>query len=141
MAKVTPEEFYEKYRKRLTGAIDDIERGIDRTDKNPMEEAIKKKEKWQARLQEAMSKGKWEAGLKRVDVNTWKETTKELMRSRLPSGIEKSRDKITAFAQELLTYQEGIKKKIESMPDITLEDRIRRMETWIREMAKFKRTK
>jgi len=141
MAKVTPEEFYEKYRKRLTGAIDDIERGIDRTDKNPMEEAIKKKEKWQARLQEAMSKGKWEAGLKRVDVNTWKETTKELMRSRLPSGIEKSRDKITAFAQELLSYQEGIKKKIESMPDITLEDRIRRMETWIREMAKFKRTK
>jgi len=141
MAKVTPEEFYEKFRKRLTGAIEDIKKGIDRTDKNPMERAVAKKEKWQARLEEAIRKGKWEAGLKRVDLSKWKDVTKDMVERRLSSGIEKSKDKIIDFAEQLLAYQDELKRKIESMPDVTLEDRIRRMETWIREMAKFERKK
>ncbi|RKX83485.1 MAG: hypothetical protein DRP58_08635, partial [Spirochaetes bacterium] len=97
--------------------------------------------KMRKRLMEALDKGKWEDGLRRVDVGEWKETTKELMETRLSSGVEKAERKIVEFAEELLSYQDALKKKIEAMPDITLEDRIRRMETWIREMAKFKRTK
>jgi len=36
-----------------------------------------------------------------------------------------------------LPFQDRLKTQIEAMPDISLEDSINRMTTWIREMSKF----
>jgi len=38
-----------------------------------------------------------------------------------------------------LDYESGLQKEVETMPDLTLEDSISRMTTWVRGMAKFTR--
>ena len=139
MVKVTPDEYAEKWARRLKGARVDIERGIERVDKAPTEKAVEKKEKFVQRLTEAINEGKWEAGLKRVGLDDWKKAMKEKALARLSSGVDASVDKMEAVGKELLPYIESLQKEIKSMPDLTLDDAIERAKAWIQGMAKFKR--
>jgi hypothetical protein len=61
--------------------------------------------------------------------------------NRVASGIDGAAAKVTAFAAELLPHIDKQVDAIKKMPDTTLEDNISRMTTFIRGMAKFKRTK
>ncbi|KKK95972.1 hypothetical protein LCGC14_2667420, partial [marine sediment metagenome] len=45
------------------------------------------------------------------------------------------------FAEDLLPHIDAGQAKLKSMPDITLEDNIARMSTFVRHMANMKRTK
>lgn len=139
MAKVTAEEFAEKWNRRLKGALEDIRRGVEKLDKNPAELAVQKKEKMKQRLIEAIDSGKWEAGLKRVTLEDWKQKMLNKGINRIPAGVDEALPDVEDFARELLPHIEVGRKKIEGMPDLTLEDNIRRMEEFIRHMAKFRR--
>jgi len=139
MAKVTPEEFAEKWNRRLKGALEDIRRGVERVEVSPTEKAAQKKEKMKQRLIEAIDSGKWEAGLKRVTLDEWKQKMLNKGINRIPAGVDEATTDVEDFARELLPHIEAGRKKIEGMPDVTLEDNIRRMEEFIRHMAKFKR--
>lgn len=139
MAKLTPEEFREKHARRLKGSIADMEKGVDRVTEAPTMKAAAKKEKMRQKLTEAIDNGKWEAGLKRVSLDEWKDKMKTKGLNRIAAGIDAAAEKVEAFASELLPYQERLKVELEKMPDVTLEDNINRMTTFIRGMAKFKR--
>lgn len=138
MVKVNEKEFAEKWARRLKGATEDIRRGVEKLDRNPAEEAIKKKEKMKARLIEAIDSGRWEAGLKKVTLEEWKAKMLNKGIGRIPSGVDEATPKMEEFAKVLLPHIEEGRKKIEGMPDLTLEDNIRRMEEFIRHMAKLK---
>jgi hypothetical protein len=49
--------------------------------------------------------------------------------------------KTTAFFSELLPFQADLSKKIETLPDLTIEDSINRASTWIRGMSNFRKAK
>ena len=139
MVKVSADEFAEKWNRRIKGALEDIRKGVEKLDKNPAELAIAKKEKMKARLIEAIDSGKWESGLKKVTLEEWKQKMLRKGISRIPAGADEAVDKVRDFAQQLLPHIEEGLRKIESMPDVTLEDNIRRMEEFIRHMAKFRK--
>lgn len=139
MAKVTPEEFAEKWNRRLKGALEDIRRGVERVDVSPTEKAAQKKEKMKQRLIEAIDSGKWEAGLKRVTLEDWKQKMLNKGINRIPAGVDEALPDVKDFASQLLPHIEEGLRKIQGMPDLTLEDNIRRMEEFIRHMAKFRR--
>jgi len=141
MARVTPEEFQEKHARRLKAATEDIRRGVERVSEAPTLKAAAKKEKMKAKLMEALDSGKWENGLKRVTLEEWKAKMIEKGVSRIPAGIDAAADKVRAFASELLPYIDSQVANVKRMPDVTLEDSINRMVTFIRGMAKFRRTK
>jgi len=141
MAKVTPQEFAEKHARRLKGAISDMERGVDRTTVSPTLEAAKKKDKMRAEINRAIDEGKWEAGLRRVSLEEWKQKMKQKGLGRIAAGIDAAQDKVVAFATDLLAHQDRLKSEVEKMPDVSLEDNINRMTSWIRGMAKFKRSR
>ena len=138
MVRVNEKEFAEKWARRLKGATEDIRRGVEKLDRNPAEEAIKKKEKMKARLIEAIDSGRWEAGLKKVTLEEWKAKMLNKGIGRIPAGVDEATPKMEEFARVLLPHIEEGVKKIEGMPDLTLEDNIRRMEEFIRHMAKLK---
>jgi hypothetical protein len=48
---------------------------------------------------------------------------------------------VTAFAEELLPFIDRQRAKLANMPDVTLDDNINRMTSFIRGMADFKRSK
>ncbi|NVM22311.1 MAG: hypothetical protein HWN68_11095, partial [Desulfobacterales bacterium] len=139
MARVTPEEFQEKHARRLKGAVEDIRRGVERVTESPTAKAAAKKTKMKTNLNAAIDSGKWERGLKRVSVDEWKKKTVEKGIDRIAAGIDAAADKQVAFARELLPFIDTQKEGIKKLPDVTLEDNITRMTTFIRGMAKFER--
>lgn len=141
MAKLTAKEFQEKHARRLKGATEDIRRGIDRVTENPCEKAAAKQDKMLTNLTTAVTSGKWANGLKRVDLQTWKKQARDVGVNRIAAGIDAAAAKVESFAEELLPHIDRQKAKISAMPDITLDDNINRMTTFIRGMAEFKRTK
>jgi len=139
MAKLTPAEYQEKHARRLKGATEDMRLGVEKVTESPTAKAAAKKDKMKANLNRAIDSGKWERGLKRVTLEEWKTQMIDKGVGRVAAGIDGAAAKVTAFAAELLPYQDSVKGQIAKMPDITLEDNINRMTTFIRGMAKFQR--
>lgn len=140
MSRLTAAEFQEKHARRLKAAIPDVQKGIDRVTVNPCELAAAKQDKMLTNLQAAVQSGKWAAGLRRVDLNSWKKAARDVGAGRISAGIDAAKDKVISFAQDLLAHEDRALASIASMPDVTLEDNINRMVTWSRKMAEFKRT-
>jgi len=139
MAKLTPEEFAEKHNRRTKAALEDMRAGVERVKEAPTLKAAAKQEKMRARLLEAIESGKWAAGLKRVSLEDWKQKMIDVGINRVSAGLDANKKKVEEFAAQLLPYIEEGQKKIEKMPDVTLEDNINRMTAFIRHMSKFKR--
>jgi len=140
MAKLTPQEYQEKHARRLKAAVDDMRAGVERVTESPCEKAASKAEKMKTNLVKSIDSGKWQAGLKRVSLTDWKSAMIEKGVNRVASGIDGASAKVVAFASDLLPHIDKAQSKIKSMSDVTLEDNINRMTTFIREMAKFKRS-
>ena len=137
MAKVTADEFAEKWARRLKGATEDIRKGVEKVTEAPSKKAIAKKEKLKARLIEAIDKGIWEKQLSKVTLEDWKAKFLNKGLSRISAGVDGATPKMKDFASVLLPHIESLQKQVSSMPDVTLEDSIRRVETFIRGMAKL----
>lgn len=140
MAKLTPQEFAEKWARRLSAAAPDIQKGVQRVDQSPTEKAASKKDKMLANLTAAVQGGRWEAGLRRVSLNDWKSALINKGIPRITQGVTGAQSDVADFAAQLLSYQDQVKGEIERMPDLTLEDSIQRMTTWVRKMSQFKRS-
>jgi len=141
MAKLTAQQFQEKHARRLTAAVQDVKDGIDRVTINPCEQAAAKQAKMLANLTASVNDGRWAAGLKRVSLEDWKKKARDVGAGRIPAGIAAAKDKVIAFAEQLLPHIDAGQAKIANLPDITLEDNINRMVEFTRHMASMKRTK
>jgi hypothetical protein len=141
MARLSATEFQEKHARRLSAAIEDVRKGIDKVTENPCELAAAKKDKMLANLTASVNDGSWERGLRRVSLEQWKDKAKNVGVGRIASGINAAKDKVIAFAEQLLPHIDAGQAKLSKMADITLEDNIMRCNEFIRHMAGFKRTK
>jgi hypothetical protein len=139
MSRLTPAEFQEKHARRLKGAVEDIRKGIERVTEAPGVKAAAKQAKMKMAINEAIDTGKWAERTKKVTVGEWKDKAINKGLGRIASGIDGASGKVTDFASQLLTVQDGIVNKVKAMPDMTLEDRINRMTTFIRDMSKFRK--
>lgn len=140
MAKLTAAQFQEKHARRLKASVEDVRLGIDRVTVNPCEQAAAKADKMLSNLTSAVTSGKWAKGLKRVSLEEWKRKARDIGVNRIAAGIDGAKDKVTAFAEELLPHIDRQLSKISGMPDTTLDDNINRMTSFIRGMAEFKRS-
>lgn len=139
MARLTPDQAAEKHARNLTGSTQDIIAGINRVSTPPGQQAAAKKDKMLANLTAAVQSGKWAARVAAVPLEEWKRAALEKGVNRIGPGIAAARAKMTDFFGQLLPYQDTLKQKVDSMPDLTLEDGIQRMTTFVRGMANFKR--
>ena len=140
MAKLTAVEFQEKHARRLKAAVEDVRKGIDRVTEAPTAKAAAKQDKMLANLTRAVTDGKWAAGLKRVSLEEWKRKARDIGVNRIAAGIDGAKEKVVAFAEELLPHIDRGQEKIKAMPDVTLDDNINRMTTFVRHMSGFKRS-
>lgn len=137
--KLTPEEFAEKHARNLKASVPDIRAGVTRVTESPTAKAAAKQDKMLANLTEAVSSGKWAAGLRRVTLEEWKEKTLAKGIVRIAAGIDAAHDKVVAFATDLIAFENTLMSRVGAMPDLTLEDSIARATEWIRGMAGFSR--
>lgn len=137
--KLTPTQFREKHARNLKASVPDIRLGVQRVTESPTEKAAAQQDKMLARLTEAVSSGKWAAGLRRVTLEEWKDKTLNKGIGRIAAGVDAAAPKIEAFAADLIAFENTLMARIDTMPDLTLEDSIQRATEWIRGMAKFER--
>lgn len=137
--RVTAEEAAKKHAERLKASTQYIRSGVQAVTESPMEKAAQQQDKMLAKLTEAVTTGKWQAGLRRVTLQQWKDALINVGVPRIPAGVDAAHDKIVAFYRDLLPYEERIQSELEGMPDLTLEDSVARAAHWIRRMAEFRR--
>lgn len=137
MARITAAEAAEKWARRLSGATDDIRRGIEAVDTAPGAAAARKRGKWEQGVRD--SGDKWERNVKRVTLEEWKRKALDVGLPRVASGAAANVDKTQDFFEEFIPHLDRGVAAIGSMPDATLEDRINRSVAMMRHNAGFKR--
>ena len=138
-AKLTAEEFADKHAKRLKAAGPEMRTGIERVTDSPMVKAAAKQDKMRTKLLAAIDDGTWAARLKGVSLEDWKRKMLDVGVGRVSAGIDAAHTKVVDFANQLLPAVDAAKRKIDAMPDLTLEDNISRMSEYVREMGKFEK--
>ncbi len=141
MVKITPSEYAEKWGRKLKGSTEDIRRGVERVTEAPGVKAAQKVEKMKANLLKSIEDGTWARRVAAVDLGEWKDKTLKKGIGRISQGVDEAGSKMQDFASEFFPHLEEGQRKVESMPDITLEDNINRASEMMRHNAKFKRTK
>jgi len=139
MARVTPEEYREKLIRRAKASLDDVKRGVERVEEAPGAKAAAKQDKMKQKLMEALDSGRWAERVSKVSKEEWQQKMLEKGVPRITSGLDAAASKIEDFAAQLLPAVDRAKAKVDKMPDVTLEDSVNRMTTFVREMAKFKK--
>lgn len=129
----------EKWSRRLTASTPDMQTGVMNVRENPAAKAISRKDKMRQNILASIDSGKWEAGLQRTTLDSWKRAMIDKGLPRVNAGATAAIPKYQAFAAELLPFQDSLKQEIDNMPDMTLEDSIARMSAWIRGMSGFRR--
>lgn len=139
MAKLTSEEFAEKHARRLKGSVEDIRTGVGRVTIAPGQQAAKKADKMLANLTKRVQDGTWAKRVAGVSLEDWKSKMIDKGLGRIATGIDSAHAKVVDFAGQLLPAVDAAQAKVNGLPDLTLEDSINRMNTFIREMAKFRK--
>ena len=137
MAKLTAKEVTEKHARRLKGSIEDMRLGIEKVTSSPTAAAAAKQDKMKAKINAAIDSGKWAQGLRAVSLEEWKEKITSKGLPRIASGIDGAGAKVEKFYTQLLPHIDSQVANIKKLPDLTLEDSINRMSTFVRGMAKF----
>ena len=137
--RVTPEEFQAKHARRTSAALEDMRLGVERVTEAPGMRAAAAEKKMRQNLLAALDSGKWRTRVSSVSLDDWKRDMLEKGVGRVTTGLDRSKDKVIEFAGKLIAHQNAILAKLDTMPDLTIEDSIARMTTQVREMVKFKR--
>lgn len=140
MAILDPIKTAERWAQGMQGASQRYSEGIDSVMESPMEKAAQQQAKYLQGIQDAVSSGKWAAGLRRTSLSQWKEKAKQIGAQRLASGAIAAKPKVQAFLAEFLPFLEGVRNRVRSMPSTTFEERMARMNEQARAVHQFRRS-
>ena len=132
--KSSPEEAAEKWQRRTRAATEDYRRGIERVTTAPGEAAARNAEAALQNYAEAINSGKWQAAVRAVSLQDWQKAATTKGVQRIPQGVEEAAPKVRQVYQELFPAIEAARDAALRMPNITLEQRIERSTTFMREM-------
>lgn len=139
MPKLTPQEAQVKYAKNLKNASADITAGVKRVTVAPGQQAAAKSDKMRANLVAAIDSGKWKQRVASVSLQEWQDKMLNKGVQRIAAGVDGAAAKSVDFFSQLFPFQEQLQGQIKAMPDLTLDDNINRMSSFIRGMSNFKR--
>ena len=122
----------EKYVKRATAAVEEYKFGVQHPKADWAEELKGAKERMRTGYSRALDTY-FDARVDAVGTRGWQDATLQKGPSRYPEGVRLGQDKYRNRMAKVLAFEEELQRRILEMPDATLEDRIARMTTWVRE--------
>jgi len=135
MAKVTAQQYVDKWGRRLKGATTDIRKGVERVTEAPGVKAARQSDKMLAGIQAAISDGRWQRAVASITLDEWKTATLDKGIGRIAAGVDGATGKQLQMAEKLLAAVDSVNTQVQSMPDTTLDDRINRMVAFSRGMS------
>ncbi len=138
MARVTADEYAEKWGRRLKAAAPDITRGVERVSVAPGKAAAAAQDLMLQRLMESVQSGLWATRVAGVSLEDWKQAFLTKGVGRIASGVDAATPKQVAMAQKLLAAVDNAAAIVRAMPKGDIEQSIARVSTFMREMKKAK---
>lgn len=138
MARVSAQEFTEKWGRRLKGAVTDIQKGIEKVTKAPGESAAAAKDRMKMKLLAAIDDGTWERMVKSVTLDEWKKQARDKGVGRISAGVDGAAQKVEQMAGRLLEAVDASVAEANKIPKGDIEASIQRSNAFIRGMAKRK---
>lgn len=135
MAKVTAQEYAEKWARRMKGATEDVRRGVEKVTEAPGTAAARQADAMLAGVQRAVQDGTWARQVARVTLQEWKDKTLNKGINRIAAGVDAAQTRQVAMAQDLLAAVDSVAAEVRNMPKGTLEDGINRMTAFARGMS------
>ena len=135
MAKMSGQEFAEKWARRTSQAVPDYVQGVNRTEVAPGVLAAKQKDKMKAKINLAIDSGKWGRNVAAVPLSDWQRAATEKGAQRIGAGVSEATNKQAEFGEKLMRVVDAGQAKIANMPSTSLEENISRMTAFIRHMA------
>lgn len=136
MARVTAQEFAEKWGRRLKGAGTDIQNGVRRVTEAPGVAAARQANVMLQNLQARVSDGTWARRVAGVSLEDWKTATLTKGVQRIAAGVDGAQAKVSAMAGPLLAAVDTAVAEANRTPRGDIEANITRATTFMRSMAK-----
>lgn len=138
MARTTPQEYAEKWARRLKGSTEDVRRGVQRVAQAPGQKAAASQRLMVQKLMEAIESGLWAQQVAGVTLEDWKKAMVEKGITRLASGVDAAQPHQAQMAERLLAAVDSAVAAANAIPKGDIEASVQRMTTYIREMHKRK---
>ena len=134
----TPASRAEKWARRTQAAGADWQAGVAAVTDAPGAKAAAAADAWQQKLSMPETKEKFRRGVGSVPLDDWKTRT-QAASGRFTQGAASSQDKMARHQQAVESHMEAGLRQLNTMPKVTLEDKIARQVFWTRHMAAYKR--
>lgn len=134
MPRRTPTEAANKWSTNLSAATTEIEIGVNKVTQAPSEKAIAMKQKMIDNWLTSVEDGSWEAGLRRVDLATWKRLMIDIGIRRIRDGAIKAIPKLTDYYTKAFPLMASLEQQIAAMPSRDINDSLERVRAWMNGM-------
>lgn len=135
MARVTPQEYAEKWSRRLKGAGQDISAGVKRVTEAPGAAAARQAQVMLNNLTARVADGTWARNVGAVTVDEWRNSVLNKGLQRIAAGVDAALPNQAAMAQQLLSAIDGAVAVVDRTPRGDLATNIQRAVTFMQEMA------
>lgn len=135
MAKLSPQEYADKWAKRLKAAGPEISQGIDRVKTAPGVKAAAQSDLMRSKINESLDQGVWQARVAAVPLGTWQQQTKTKGVPRIAAGVDGAAAGQVQMAGKLLAAVDRAVQEVEKTPRGDLQTNITRMVTFAMSMA------
>jgi len=136
--RTTASGMAQKWGNNTKAATGYMAEGVDRVTEAPGKKAAQRADKMKANINRAIDNGTWGKRVASVSLEDWKGAMKTKGVSRVSEGVDGAAPKMEQFATQLIAHENEGLKKLDGMPDLTLQDSKNRVISWIDHMAKFK---
>lgn len=137
MAKLSPAQYAAKWQSKMSTSVEAYKQGIQAVTVNPAQSAIAAKELWINNLNEAAANGRYEAGLSKVTLASWKSASIDKGASNIPAGARNGTIKVEQAEREIGPQRDAI---VASLPPRgTLDQNLERASQMARAMAQLKK--
>ena len=140
MAIPTPQEAAKRLGDGIRNGGSKYTSGVNAVQTNPASQAIAKRNKWVAAMQNPETHNKWEAGLSRVTLADWKNAAGTVGAQRYSQSADKAQSNYQDFAADFFPFLNNVQQQINNMPDVTLEERIQKAVANMRAIAQYQRS-
>lgn len=124
MPKLTPQELGALWAQKTAGSVERYKTGVGKVQGNPMQKAIAAKERCLQGFTDAITSGRWEAGLAAVSEQQWKTACVEKGAAAIATAARVAQEKVVRAEMRMGPIRDGI---VASLPERgTIEQNLER---------------
>ena len=136
---ITPQQAASKLANGIRNGTTAYSDGVNAVQVAPSSQAIAKKSKWVQAMTDPRTHDRWEAGLSRISLLDWKNATSGIGAQRFAQSADKAQSNYQEFANDFFPFLEQGQQQVNSMPDVTLDERINKAVAMMRYTSQYQR--